>query len=113
MTTPLALETIPQPLRVDAHGVVRVGRTRVTLDTVVDSRLQGARPEEIAEWYDTLDVADIYSAISYYHHHRKQVDDCLAEREREAAAIRREIETRFPREGVRERLLARLTSKQT
>ena len=113
MTTPLALETIPQPLRADAHGTIRVGKTRVTLDTVIAAYQQGTQPEEIADEFDTLDLAEIYAVISYYLHHREEVDRYLAEREQEVEAIRREIEARFPREGMRECLLARLQSQQT
>jgi hypothetical protein len=35
------------PLAMDAHGVFRVGRTRVTLDLVVAAFQRGATAEEI------------------------------------------------------------------
>lgn len=111
MVANLALETIPQPLRVDAHGAVRVGKTRVTLESVIVAYQQGESPEEIVRSFDTLDLGDIYTVIGYYLHHREQVDAYLAECEEEAEAIRREIEARSPSDGLRERLLARLQSK--
>ncbi len=40
-----ASETVP--LVRDADGVIRVGKTRVTLDTVVSAFLDGATAEEI------------------------------------------------------------------
>jgi uncharacterized protein (DUF433 family) len=113
MTATLVLTPIPQPLRVDEHGTVRVGRTRIPLDTVVFAYQQGDRPEEIAENFDTLDLADIYATISYYLRHRQEVDAYLAEREREAEALRRELESRSPPDGLRERLLARRRAAQT
>ena len=112
MTATLSLETIPQPLRLDEHGAVRVGKTRVTLETVIVGYQQGESPEEIVRAFDTLDLGDVYIAIGYYLHHRDQIDAYLAECEREAEAIRREIEARSPQDGLRERLLARLQSQQ-
>ena len=41
----LTIEPAPVPLRTDADGVVRVGRTRVTLDTVVAAFEEGATAE--------------------------------------------------------------------
>jgi len=37
----LVIAAEPVPLETDAEGVARVGRTRVTLDTVVDAFLSG------------------------------------------------------------------------
>lgn len=47
MTLTIALE--PAPIATDPHGVVRVAKTRVTLDTVVTAFLEGCTPEEIIE----------------------------------------------------------------
>jgi hypothetical protein len=41
------VETDPVPLKVQVDGVVRVGGTRVTLETVVSACDEGATPEEI------------------------------------------------------------------
>ncbi len=35
------------PLRMDTDGVIRIGDTRVTLDTVISAFLEGATAEEI------------------------------------------------------------------
>jgi uncharacterized protein (DUF433 family) len=112
MAATLSIETIPQPLRVDAHGAARVGKTRVTLETVIVSYQMGKGPEEIVESFDTLDLGDVYLVIGYYLHHREQIDAYLTECEREAEALRREIEARSPQDGLKERLLARLQSQQ-
>ena len=42
------------PLTVDAHGVLRVGNTRVTLDTVLAAFADGATAEEIVQQYPSL-----------------------------------------------------------
>ena len=47
----LAISIEPAPLAVDADGVVRVGGTRVTLDTVVASFNEGATAGEIGFQY--------------------------------------------------------------
>ena len=43
------------PLQADEDGVVRVGKTRVTLDTVVAAFSDGATAEEIVQQYPILE----------------------------------------------------------
>jgi uncharacterized protein (DUF433 family) len=105
MTLAIALE--PAPLETDAYGVVRVAKTRITLDTVVTAFLEGCTPEEIGEQYPSLQLSDIYLVIGYYLRHRDEVQAYLAERQHQANVIRQEIEQRFNPVGIRERLLAR------
>lgn len=107
MTLAIALE--PTPIEADAHGVVRVAKTRVTLDTVVKAFLEGCTSEEIGEQYPSLELSDIYLVIGYYLRHRDEVDAYLAERQRQANIIQQEVEQRFNPVGIRERLLARRT----
>lgn len=105
MTLAIAVE--PAPLEVDSDGVARVGKTRVTLDTVVTAFLEGATAEEIGEQYTSLQLSDIYSVIGYYLKHKAEVDAYLLERQRQSAVIRQAAEQRFNPIGIRERLLAR------
>jgi uncharacterized protein (DUF433 family) len=105
MALTIALE--PAPIETDDCGVVRVAKTRVTLDTVVSAFLEGYTPEEIGEQYASLQLSDIYLVIGYYLRHREEVHTYLAERQHQAAAIQREAEQRFNPVGVRDRLLAR------
>jgi uncharacterized protein (DUF433 family) len=106
---PFAVVTDPIPLVTDADGVVRIGKTRVTLDTVVAAFLEGAMAEEIIQQYPSLQLADVYSVIGYYLRHQAEVDAYLQERQHRAAEVRQENEKRFNPIGVRERLLARRT----
>ncbi len=103
----LLIATEPVPLKTDAHGVARVGGTRVTLDTVVAAFLKGATAEEIAQQYPSLDLADIYSVIAYYLRQRSEVDEYLRQRRKLAEEVRKENESRFDPAGVRARLLGR------
>ena len=103
----LAVQSDPLPLSTDAGGVVRVGGTRVTLDTVVEAFNEGLTAEEIAQQYPVLRLADVYAVISYYLRHRDHVEAYLEKQGRRAAEIRLRVETEFPSTGFRERLLAR------
>ncbi|MBI3247071.1 MAG: DUF433 domain-containing protein [Deltaproteobacteria bacterium] len=103
----LAIEVSPVPLCADEHGVMRIGQTRVRLDTVISAWRQGESPEQIVENFDVLDLADVYAVISYYLHHRAEVEQYMTRNRQEGEQIRAEHEQRFPSAGIRERLLAR------
>jgi uncharacterized protein (DUF433 family) len=104
----LATETIP--LETDAHGVIRVSRTRVTLDTIVAAFKDGATAEEIAQQYPTVLLADVYYVIGYYLHKRDEVEMYLSRRQKEGRELQEKMEARFNPVGIRERLLARQKS---
>jgi len=105
MTLAISLE--PTPIETDPQGVVRVAKTRVTLDTVVAAFLEGCMPEEIGEQYPSLQLSDIYLVIGYYLRHQDEVHAYLAERQQQANAVQQEAEQRFNPTGIRDRLLAR------
>ena len=95
------------PMQATKDGVVRVGGTRVTLDTVVAAFEQGATAEEIAQQYPSLHLADIYAVIGYYLNHRSEVEAYLAQRGANSRRVRKENEARHDPTDVRARLLAR------
>lgn len=64
-------------VRSDEHGVLRVGETRVMLDSVVVAYQQGHSAETIQQQYSALSLADVYAAIAYYLRHRSEVDGYL------------------------------------
>ena len=103
----LTLRAEPVPLATDIDGVVRVGGTRVTLDTVVAAFEDGATAEEIVYQCPSLGLADVYSVIGYYLHRRSEVEAYLRQRQQRADEVRRQNEARFDPRGIRERLLAR------
>jgi len=98
------------PLEVDADGVMRVGKTRVTLDTVIAAFADGATAEEIAQQYPSLRLADVYSVVGYYLRHTAEVNTYLQQRRAQRDAVRQQNEARFDPQGVRDRLLARRAS---
>jgi uncharacterized protein (DUF433 family) len=110
MDLAFAAETIP--LRLDEDGIVRVGGTRVRLETLITSFSEGATAEEIVQRYPTLHLADVYQVIGYFLRRPSDVDAYLLARRDHAEAVRKENEARFDPEGVRDRLLARRTSNE-
>jgi uncharacterized protein (DUF433 family) len=104
---PLSLATEPVPLTTDADGVVRAGKTRVTLDTIISAFTDGATAEEIACQYPTVQLADVYAIIAYYLRRPAEVETYLQQRKQQAEAVRQQNEARFDPNGVRDRLLAR------
>lgn len=54
----LAIVAEAAPLQANEDGVILVGKTRVTLDTVVAVFNQGATAEEIVYRYPSLNLAD-------------------------------------------------------
>ena len=99
------------PLQTDPAGVVRVGNTRVTLDTVVSAFRDGATAEEIVQQYPSLNLADVYYVIGYYLRRTSEVDAYLQKRINDAEVSRNQNESRFDPSGVRARLLARRSAK--
>lgn len=87
-------------------------KSRVPLDTVISTFLNGATPEEIALRYPSLPLADIYSVIAYYLRQRPAVEAYLRQRQQLATAVRQQNEARFDSAGVRDRLLARHASSK-
>ena len=100
--------TEPVPLKTDDHGIIHVGGTRVTLDTLIAAYREGASAEAIAEQYPPLPLGDIYSSLGYYLRHRAEIDAYLAKGEAESTLAREESKQRHGEwPDLRQRLLAR------
>jgi uncharacterized protein (DUF433 family) len=84
------------PLRVDQGGVVRIGSSRISLDTIVQQYEGGKAAEDIVRAYDTLALADVHTAIGYYLSHRQEVRQYLDRREKQAQELRKRIESQRP-----------------
>ena len=107
MKLPISFVAQPPPIQADDAGIMRVGGTRVRLETVISAFKSGCTAEEILLKYPSLNLTDIYAVITYYLWSREAVDAYLEERRRLDEAVHRENETRSPSAGIRERLLAR------
>ena len=84
----------PAPLQTNADGVVWVGKTPVTLDTVIAVFKQGSTAEEIVYRYPSLRLADVYAAIAFYLNHQQEVETYLQLRQQQAQEIRKMNEAR-------------------
>ena len=102
----LVISAEPVPLMINSDGVVWVGGTRITLDTVVAVFKQGATAEEIVCRYPSLKLGDVYASIAFYLNHQQEVEDYLQQREQQAQAIRHMNQARFDPQRLRGRLLA-------
>lgn len=91
----------------ESEGVIRVGETRVRLDTVIYAFNNGYTAEEIVSRYPALDLAQVYAVVAYYLHNRPLVDQYLQRRADIAAQIQYNIESQPEYQLLRERLLAR------
>jgi uncharacterized protein (DUF433 family) len=86
------MATAAEYVTTDEHGVMRVGQTRVMLDSVLASFHEGCSAETIVQQYPSLSLEEVYGAIAFYLGHRDAVDaylvrqDAVWNREREAAA---------------------------
>ena len=90
---------------------MRVGRSRIGLDLIVEQSENGMTPEDIVRVYDTVLLADIHEVIAYYLRHRDAVHSFLKRREADSKALRSKVEAERPRIS-REELLARRSASE-
>ena len=109
MAIEIATERVP--LATDQDGVVRVGGTRVTLDTVVHAFREGATAEDIAQRYPSVRLSDVYSVLGYYLHRQDEIDGYLRSRSAEMERSQAANEARADPVGIRDRLQARSRRK--
>ena len=88
-------------------GSIRVGSSRVTLDSVVREFTSGATVELIQDDFPTLSLREIYGAIAYYLDHEDRVEEYLQRRDEEAVQVRRETEDRPRSDALRRRIRER------
>ena len=108
--------TMTVPLTTTEFGTIRVGHSRVSLDSVVYHFTQGATAERIAESFPSLDLAEIYAVIAYYLANRESVEEYLRRQEAEADALQQQIESDPKQQKatiqLRERIRARRAAQQ-
>jgi uncharacterized protein (DUF433 family) len=99
------------PIAEDASGGLRVGGSRVLLETIIRAFQDGATPESIVQRYPTVSLENVYTVVAYYLRHRQEIEDYLAHREQSAQQVRDRIE-RHQRDtrDIRSRLLAQATA---
>lgn len=111
MTISELLAPIAPPIREDSGGVLRVGRTRVSLDSVLAAYNEGAGADEIVVRFPSLTLGEIRAVLGFYHQKREELDGYLMRAEAEEDRLQEETELRFPKGEIRERILARRTAR--
>lgn len=56
---------------------IRIKGHRIGIDHVLERYLDGYSAEEIASYYPTLKMVEIYATLTYYYQNRSEVDDYL------------------------------------
>jgi uncharacterized protein (DUF433 family) len=102
----------PPPLRTEADGTLRIGNSRVTMNTVIHAFNDGASLEAVVDRYPSLSLTDVYAVVTYYLWNYDAVNAYLAEQESRGKEIRTLIETRLPKNGFREKLLSRRSAEK-
>lgn len=64
-------------VRTDSNGVMRVGETRVMLDSIIVAFNQGHSAETIQQQYPALGLEEVYGAIAHYLANKDEVDSYL------------------------------------
>jgi len=109
--------TMTVPLTTTEFGTIRVGHSRVSLDSVVHHYELGASAEQIAESFPSLELGDIYTVLAYYLANRESVEDYLKRQEAEAGALQQQIESDPAQQEatnqLRERIGARWAARQS
>jgi uncharacterized protein (DUF433 family) len=98
--------TLNIPIYVDEHGQIRIAKTRVLLELVINAFNRGESAEDITESYSTLSLADVYAVIAYYLNHRDEIDDYVRQTDQDFQAIQHRTEQGYSAEH--QILLARM-----
>lgn len=72
------------------NGRPRIAGTGVTVRRVVVWYKIGLTPEEIADQFEHLTLAQVYAALAYYHSNQQEIEQDLAREDVEAAAFENE-----------------------
>jgi uncharacterized protein (DUF433 family) len=111
--SPAKFQVTSPPFRWDEAGGIRIGSSRVTLDSILASYHNGSTPEEIAIQFSVLSLEDIYSAIAYYLSHRQEIDNYLEQPNQKAQQLRQQLTQKHNLVDLRQRLLTRQSQKES
>jgi uncharacterized protein (DUF433 family) len=81
MATGIQLDTLLVRTPGVCGGRLHIDGTRVTVLQIVTLYKRGESPEEIGQNFPQLNLSQVYAALAYYHAHRAEVDQELADEE--------------------------------
>ncbi|MEX2215502.1 MAG: DUF433 domain-containing protein [Phycisphaeraceae bacterium] len=109
--TQLSIEPQLIPLKEWPGGVIRVGTSRVSLDSVIFHFDNGASAEEIVSAFPTLELPDVYAVIAYYLRNPEPIKAYIRQRESEAKELEEKLNPPEKRNALRDKLMARARQK--
>ena len=97
-----------------SDGTIRIGKSRIALESVIHHFSLGATAEEIAQKFPSLKLLEIYAVIAYFLDNREEVAEYVLAQETESDKLQSEIESKFKtrNDELRERILARWENRQ-
>ena len=101
------------PLERDDNGTIRIGKTRVALESVAYAFEEGDSAESIQEAFPSLTLSDVYLVLGYCLKHPLQLADYLAQQSQFNENARQQDESRFQTEGLKARLLLRRATRKS
>ena len=69
------------------RGRPRIAGTGVTVQRIVTLYKTGLSPEEIADEFGHLSLAQVYAGLAYYHANREQIETAIAADQAEGETI--------------------------
>lgn len=72
-TTPSYIETDPQT----CDGKPRLAGTRIRVQDIALMHRQGATPDSIVAAFDSLTLASVYAALSFYYDNQSVIDNLI------------------------------------
>ena len=71
-------------------GRPRIAGTGVTVQRIVGWYKLGLSPEEIADEFDHINLAQVYAALAYYHANQDEIEAAIATDRKEGDKVERE-----------------------
>jgi len=98
--------TFPEtvPLTQLDNGSIRVGGTRVTLDTVIARFQVGDTPKEIQSGFPSITLEQINATIDWYLNHKAEADEYLEEGCREAEKLLQRLKSDPEHQAMRKEI---------
>lgn len=87
---------LTKPYVKQRDGGYWVGETRISLDSVIYSFLNGESPESVAQNFPLLSLEEVYGAITFYLANRALIDTYLDEGKAEFQQLQRRCREKNP-----------------
>ena len=95
-------------VEVDDRGMARIAGTRMKVtDLVMDKIANHSTPEQMAEQFPPLTLAQIHAALAYYYDHKTELDALIEQEQRAAQELRSHARPAPSREELSQRLRQR------